>query len=150
MNTLSNRDYLITRSTMQSLSLDNNEPEEAMNSHFTNAENSHVVQSPISLKSPKKAFNTASPVVDSFPFLGFREQSLLVGGIYLDDWLCPVLVFDNKSQFLTAIASVTNDIVRVESAIGESRLAENTGGNTDIAQTSTRDIGSYSENRLID
>ena len=121
-----------------------------MNGYFANTANSDVVQPPISFESPKETLNTASPVVDSFPFLGFREQSLLVGGIYLDDWLCPVLVFNDKPQFLTAVASITNNVVWIKPAIGESRLAENTGGNTDIAQTSTRDIGSYSENRLID
>jgi hypothetical protein len=73
-----------------------------------------------------------------------------VGGIYLDNWFSPILMFNDGPQLLAAVASITNNVVWIKPAIGESRLGENTGGNTDIAQTSTRDIGSYSENRLID
>ena len=121
-----------------------------MNGCFANTANGDVVQSSVSLKSAEKTLNRAAPIVDSLPFLGFGKQRLFVSRIHFDNWFSPVLMFNDKSQFLTAIGSITNHIVRVESPIGEPRLAENTGGNTDIAQTSTRDIGSYSENRLID
>ncbi len=43
--TLPDGRYLITRNTMQSLCLDNNEREETMNSHFANMANSDIVQS---------------------------------------------------------------------------------------------------------
>ncbi len=46
MNTLSNRRYLITHGTMQSLCLDNNERKKTMNSYFTNTANRNIVQSP--------------------------------------------------------------------------------------------------------
>ena len=70
--------------------------------------------------------------------------------IYFDNRFGPILLLDDLPQLLAAIASITDNILRVESTTGVSRLTKDASSNTDIAQTSTRDIGSYSENRLID
>jgi len=45
MDTLSNREYLITHSTVQGLCLDNNERKETMNSYFLNTADSDTIQS---------------------------------------------------------------------------------------------------------
>lgn len=147
---LSEGRFSIIQCTMQGLCLDNNKRQEAMNGYFAKPADGDIIQTPVSLQPTENTLNRASSAVDCSPFLGLREQCLFVSRIHFDNWLSPILMFDNKPQFLTAVASITNDVVRIESTTGISRLGENTGGNTDIAQTSTRDIGNYSENRLID
>ncbi len=57
MDTLSNRKYLITHSTMQGLCLENNERRETMNSYFLNMVNNTIIQSPITFKPPENTLN---------------------------------------------------------------------------------------------
>jgi hypothetical protein len=49
MNTLSNRRYLIARSTMQSLCLDNNKREKTMNRDLMFTADSDIIQSPVAI-----------------------------------------------------------------------------------------------------
>ena len=46
MNTLSNRRYLITHSTMQGLCLNNNKRQETMNGYFLPTTDSNIIQTP--------------------------------------------------------------------------------------------------------
>ena len=128
---------------MQGLCLDNNERKETMNSYFLDTADSNVIQSPISFESTKETLNRASSAIDSFPFIGFGEQGFLMCRVYFDDRLCPVLALNKLSQLITAIASITNNILRMKFAIGESCLTENTTGNTSIMGRTSANIGSY-------
>jgi len=68
MHTLSNRGYLITRSTMQGLCLENNKGKEAVNGYFANTTDSNIIQTPVTFEPAEKAFNGSSSIINSFPF----------------------------------------------------------------------------------
>ena len=101
MNTLPNRKYLITHSTMQSLCLDNNERKETMNGYFLNTANSDIIQSPMAFKSTKEPFDSCAPAIEGFPFLSFNKQVSFVPRIYFNNWLGTILASNKVSQFLT-------------------------------------------------
>ena len=96
-----------------------------MNRNFLNTANSNVIQSPITFEPTEKTLNRASSIIDSLPFLCLIKQRFLMTWIYLNNWLCSVLAINKVPQLTATIASVTNNIFRMELAIGESRLAEN-------------------------
>ena len=52
--------------------LDSNEREKTMNGYYLNKADGNTIQSPVALESTKKTLDRASPIVDSFPLIGFR------------------------------------------------------------------------------
>ena len=65
INTLSNGRHLVTCSTMESLSLDNNEWKERMNSYFANTADSDIVQPSEPLVEPSKDALNRCPTIYS-------------------------------------------------------------------------------------
>lgn len=114
-----------------------------MNRHLSHATNSNTVQAPVSFKSAKKTLNRGSPIVDSSPFVGLSEQRTLMTWIYFDNWLSPVLTFNKVSQLIATIASVTNNIPRMKSAIGISCFTKTATSNGSIVSRASGKLSSY-------
>lgn len=74
MDTLPNGGHLITHSTMQGLSLNDDERKKTVNGYFANVANSDAIQSPVSFEPGKETLNGGSPVVEGLPFLSFGGQ----------------------------------------------------------------------------
>ena len=71
-------------------------------------------------------FDGCPAPVDRSPFGGLLQprSGPLVRRIRVDYWVSPILPLDDPSQVVTGIASVADDVLRVESPIGIARLGQ--------------------------
>jgi len=114
-----------------------------MDSYFVPTANSNIIQTPVTFEPTKQALNRTTPVIDSFPLGSLNKQGFLVGFVDFNDWLCSVLAYNKLSQFLAAVASITNNVLWAKLTIGKPSLTEDTASHTSVVDRGSGNIGSY-------
>ena len=128
---------------MKGLSLDNDKRKETMDSYLLHTANSNIIQSPVTFEPTEQALNGTASVIESLPFLSLNKQGFLMTLIDFNDWLRPVLPPYKPSQFVATIASIADNILRMEFTMCNSCLTKNTTSDSDVMERSTTNIGSY-------
>ena len=90
---------------------------------------SECIQPSVPLESPVQPLNSHTPIVDRLPLwclhrIGYRLSMTKVG---VDDWLCPVLSFNQPPQLSTGVGRITDNKLRMELGVGETSLTEYVG-----------------------
>jgi len=99
-----------------------------MNSHLLDTADSNVIQPSVALEPSVQTLNTCASIVKGFPILSVNKKSFLMSLIDFDNRLCPILTPDKMSHLIAAISRIGNNVIRMELAIGEPCLTENTAG----------------------
>jgi len=113
-----------------------------MNTHLEATTDVYMVQPPEILQSPIETFDANAAIVDALPFwrLDGTGGSLLVAGIWIDNWLRSVLPFDVVPKGVAGVSGVADYIVGMEFAGDEPSLAQQGRGPCDISHLKQVDI----------
>ena len=115
-----------------------------MNSNLIDATHSDTVQFPMRLQSRKHSFHARASVIDMLPLvvLWIRLHSPLVRRISLNDRSSPILPTNQMPQPFTAIPSISNDVLGMESTVDPTRLPQKRGGSSNISVVATHYVDS--------
>jgi hypothetical protein len=84
----------------------------------------------VAFETPVQPLNGGAAVVDGLPLRSFDSLGVgfLVTRIRVNDGFSPILPLNQMTEFITGVASVADDVVGMELAIGESSLSQQDRG----------------------
>jgi hypothetical protein len=115
-----------TTMSSQHLRLECYDREKAMNFNLVDPTHSETVQLPMRLETGKYPLYASASVIDGLPFriLWIRLYGPFVGWMSLDNRRCVVLPPDQVPNPLTAIGSISNDILGMEPVVDPTSLVQ--------------------------